>query len=176
MWAKLCGYFNSKSNEYKKKRYLELLSELEHPHVTLEHLPVMLTSFWTQFDVRTLDSISAQDWMYISTELNHENIAVLIYAIQDFTNAIAQDDYRVIEKAAMEQFKTPKRLDMDSYLSGLRGEVLKPREALQALKDNLVRHGEIIENIQQLAYRRLLNRFYRDVQTLTILLVNNIKV
>ncbi|ARV76876.1 hypothetical protein PHABIO_245 [Pseudomonas phage Phabio] len=176
MWAKLQRYFERKTNGFKKKQYLNLLSELEHPHVTLEHLPLMLVSFWNQFDIKTLDSISAQEWMYITTTLNHNNIAELIYATQDFTNAIAQDDYGVIELAAQERFKVATYLDMDTYLSGLNGEVIDAMYAFKSLKDNIHRHGEIIENVEQLAYRRFLHRYYKDLQTLTILLVNNIKV
>lgn len=176
MWAKLYDYFNKHGVEYKKKRYQELIAEFDHPNVTLEHLPVMLVEFWKKFDLNTLKGISARDWMYITLTVRHSTIAELIYAVQDFTNAIAQDEYGTIELAAKERFLTPQQLDMDTYLSGLNGEILEPQAALKALKDNIARHGEIIETVDSLAYRRFLHRFYKDLQALTVVLVENIKV
>lgn len=176
MWAKLTNYLKSRSTEYKKKRYLELLAEFDHPNVTLEHLPLMLVAFWQQFDLDTIKSISARDWMYIDVTVRHQNIAELIYAVQDFTNAIAQDDYIVIDLAAKERFITQIRLDLDTYMAGLNGEVVNPLQALNALRDNILRHGEVIENIDILSYRRLLHRFYKDLLTITTVLVKNIKV
>lgn len=176
MWAKLYNYFSKYGVEYKKKRYKELLAEFDHPNVTLNEVPVMLVEFWKKFDLSTLKNISERDWMYIMMTVRHNSIAELIYAVQDFTNAVAQDDYVFIERASQERFMTPNSLDLDTYLSGLNGEILKPLEALQALKDNILRHGEIIETIETTAYRRFLHRFYKDIQALTTVLVENIKV
>lgn len=175
MIAKICQYFRERSLGYKQKRYMELLKEFDHPNVGLEHYPAMLTGFWSQFDVSTLKGISQRDWMYIRLSVRHANIAELIYAVQDFTNAIAQDDYRNIELASKERFTTTEFLDLDTYLSGLNGEILNPIQALQSLKDNLTRHGEIIATVQSKAYARFLHRFYQDILALTTVLVKNIK-
>lgn len=176
MWAKLIGYFERGTNSYKKKRYLEQLSEFEHPNVTLEHLPTMLVEFWRTFDINTMKQVSPREWMYITLTLKHSNVAELIYAVQDITNAIAQDAYGVIQGIAKERFITAERIDLDGYWSGTNGEILDPIEMLQNIKDNIHRHGEIIENIENKAYARFLFRFYKDVLTLTECLVNNIKV
>lgn len=176
MWAKIKQYLDKRAVRFKKQNYLELLKEFDHPHVTLEHIPLMLTSFWNQFDVRTLSTILPAEWMYIQFNCRHDNIAALIFAVQDFTNAIAQDDYGVIEHAAKEQFIVSNTVDLDSYIVGLNGEILKPLDALKVLQENIKRHGEIIDTVTVLAYRRLLHRFYQDLHALTVCLVKNIKV
>lgn len=175
MWAKFKQYLEQRKVEFKKKKYLELLSEFDHPHVTLEHVPLMLVSFWKQFDVKTLSTILPAEWMYIQFNCRHESIAELLFAIQDFTNAIAQDDYGVIEHASKERFINARPIDLDTYIVGLNGEILKPLDAIKALQDNISRHGEIIDTVTVLAYRRLLHRFYQDLHALTVCLVNSIK-
>lgn len=175
MWAKFKQYLDQRKLEFKKQKYLELLEEFDHPHVTLEHMPLMLVSFWNQFDISTLKNILPAEWMYIDLKCRHNNIAELIFALQDFTNAIAQDDYTVIEHASKERFVTSHEMDLDTYITGVNGEILKPLEAFKALQDNVKRHGEIIDTVTVLAYRRLLHRFYQDLHALTVTLVNNIK-
>lgn len=175
MWSKLHAYFKEKQNKYRKERYLELLAEIDHPSVGIEHLPIMLVTFWKQFDVTLLKTISDRDWMYITLVVRHNNIAELIYAVQDFTNAIAQDNYGIIELASKERFKTAINTDLDAYLSGLNGEIIDPMEAFKALKANIIRHGDIIETIRSTAHIRFLHRFYKDIHELTLTLVNNIK-
>lgn len=175
MIAKIKQYLRERSFKFKQDRYTELLKEFDHPHVGLEHYPEMLVGFWQQFDVGTLKNISQRDWMYITMTIRHNNIAELIYAVQDFTNMIAQDDYRNIELASKERFNVAKMIDLDEYLSGLNGEILNPVQAIQALKDNICRHGEIIETVQSKAYARFLHRFYQDLLALSHVLIKNIK-
>lgn len=176
MWAKLRNYGAKRLIQFKKEQYLKQLSEFDHPLVTIEHVPVMLVAFWKGFDPTLLSTITAREWMYITTVVRHSNIAELIYAVQDFTNAVAQDDYGTIELAAKERFRIASVIDMDTYIVGINGEAIDPIEAITALKNNLSRHGDIIDTVPGLAYRRFLNSFYNDILSLTVTLVNNIKV
>lgn len=175
MWRRFVNYLQSKGVDYKKQRYLEQLDELDLDAVAIDNLPTLLITFWKNFDVKLLQTIPARDYMYIQMTLNHDNISELIFALQDFTNAIAQNDYSVIELAARERFKQKRTTDLDAYMSGLNGEVLDGKDVFAQLKANICRHGEILDTVEEKAYRRYLYRFYNDLNVLTHTLVNNIK-
>lgn len=159
-----------------KDTYLQLLKQFESNDNTISNLPKMLVAFWERVDLRDFENGPGyRDMMDISIKVRHKSVSELTAMIIRATWSIAQEDLESVREISVNEFATYHDLTLDDYFSNIVGGSINFYTGVQNLRGVILAHGEVIENVTDTYYTRLLNRMYNDILSVTITIIENMR-
>ena len=164
-----------KSPQTGKRYYLKQLEQFSDIESRIEVMGEMTIELWRRMDPVVLSNQNPRTMMAVNFFCRHPNITMLIESYRHMTWAIAAGDEDAIKRVTESEFSKPIPMNLDTYFSDAQGYMVGVEEKIRELREVIVAHGELLDQLESRKYRRLLSRMYYDTYMLTQALVETIE-
>ncbi|ABY63084.1 hypothetical protein ST201phi2-1p256 [Pseudomonas phage 201phi2-1] len=164
------------SKSTPKATYFKYLEQFEKADTSITTLPIMLVEFWRRVDLKHFETgPTLKEMMYEKVHVRHKSISELAAILAMATGSLAQDDENFIHEISINQFAVFEDLTMDDYFANSKGGSVSYSEGVAILRQAMLAHGDVIENMPPGYHCRMLNRMYNDILNVTVTIVNQMK-